>query len=150
MSPGLLYQGIHSDGDVAAFLGQPAFLKVRDVDKDSSPDRDSLSVRLVSTYKREEEEEEYTPSMTVNIEKLLEEEKKPDPAAALLVGLGLAGATGSALSDRLRRGGHAVLALLGAVAALAGVADGLARVAAGRDLVTALGAGLHQLGTQPD
>lgn len=64
----------------AAFIGQPVFLKVRDIDMDVSDGKDTLTVKIVSTYKTEETEEgKYlTPTMAVDVEKLLSEEKKPD------------------------------------------------------------------------
>jgi tetratricopeptide (TPR) repeat protein len=59
----------------SAFLGQPVFLRVRDVDHDKTDGKDTISVRLSSSYKVKEEEEEM-PTMTVDIDKLLAEEEE--------------------------------------------------------------------------
>ena len=63
---------------VAAFLGKPVYLKVKDVDKDVSDAKDVLTVQVAATYKAEEVEDDYdTPTMAVDIDKLLIEEEKP-------------------------------------------------------------------------
>lgn len=59
----------------AAYLGQPLFLRLWDLDLDKTADRDSATIRVTSLYKPEEEEapDEAAPSMTVDVEKLLKE-----------------------------------------------------------------------------
>lgn len=56
----------------SAFIGQPFFLRLRDVDLDTTDGKDTVKVRVVSTYKEKDEEE--LPEMTVDIEKILEED----------------------------------------------------------------------------
>lgn len=47
--------GNHETRAVAAFLGQPLHLVLRDADLDTSPGRDNASVKLVSRYRSEED-----------------------------------------------------------------------------------------------
>jgi TolA-binding protein len=61
---------------VAAFLGQPIFLRVKDLDADKSDAKNTVTVRLTSRFKSEEKQVEAAPTATVDIEKLLAEEEK--------------------------------------------------------------------------
>jgi len=56
----------------SAFIGQPLFIRLRDVDLDTSDGRDSVKVRVVSTYV--EQEEDGGPELTVDISEILEED----------------------------------------------------------------------------
>ncbi len=56
----------------SAFVGQPFFLRLRDVDLDASDARDKVRVRVASTYI--EKEEEAVPEATVDIESILAED----------------------------------------------------------------------------
>ncbi len=56
----------------SAFIGQPFFLRLRDVDLDTSDAKDTVKVRVISTYV--EKEEDALPEETVDIEKILEED----------------------------------------------------------------------------
>jgi TolA-binding protein len=61
---------------VAAFLGQPVALRVKDLDADKGDGKDTVTVRLTSRFKSEEKAIEAAPTATVDIEKLLAEEEK--------------------------------------------------------------------------
>lgn len=68
--------GTYESKAPAAFLGQPLFIRLRDVDLDKTPDRDSATIRVAAMYKTEEEAA--APGMTVDIDKLLREEKEEE------------------------------------------------------------------------
>jgi len=61
----------------AAYLGQPLFLRLWDLDLDKTGDRDTATIRLVSLYKPDDEAEpdQAAPAMTVDVDKLLAEDK---------------------------------------------------------------------------
>lgn len=64
--------GTYESSAPAAFIGQPLFVRMRDVDLDLTPTSDSATVVISSLYKEEEEEENIgAPTMTVDIDKLL-------------------------------------------------------------------------------
>jgi len=66
--------GTYETKAAAAFLGQPIFLKMRDVDLDTTDAADSSSIKLSVVYKVEEEEDlDETGSVVVDIDKLLME-----------------------------------------------------------------------------
>jgi len=48
--------GTYDTPAVAAFIGQPLFIELKDVDHDTSGDADSVSVRVVSRYKMTDQE----------------------------------------------------------------------------------------------
>ena len=58
----------------ASFLDQPLFVLVQDADCDVSDKADEVSVRIVSRYKAEEEED--TPGNTVDLTRLMEEQEE--------------------------------------------------------------------------
>ncbi len=63
----------------AGFLGQPAFVTVKDADMDSTPEADKLRIKIIARYKKEvEEHEDVSSIMGVDIEKLLAEDKKKE------------------------------------------------------------------------
>jgi len=60
----------------AAYLGQPLFLRLWDLDLDQTADKDTAVIRIASQYKPEVEEDiELAPTATIDVDKLLEEEK---------------------------------------------------------------------------
>jgi TolA-binding protein len=74
----------------AAYLGQPLFLRLWDLDRDASPARDTVTVRIASLYKAEEDELEEAepdePALTIDVQELLkgedrEEEEEEDKLA---------------------------------------------------------------------
>ncbi len=62
---------------VAAFLGQPVFMLLIDLDRDTSPSADQVTVRLISRYKTEPEE---AASRAVDVTKLFLEDELKDYA----------------------------------------------------------------------
>jgi TolA-binding protein len=59
----------------AAYLGQPLFMRLWDLDRDTSTERDTVSVRIASMYKAEDDELEEAaseePAATIDVEELL-------------------------------------------------------------------------------
>lgn len=49
--------GTYDEPAVAAYIGQPVFVRVEDLDKDTSPNRDTVLVKLVSRYEKEPSDE---------------------------------------------------------------------------------------------
>ena len=64
--------GTYESTASAAFLGQPLFVKLRDVDLDVSPENDSVELRIAAMYRPEEEVPEQT--MAVDVSRLFLEE----------------------------------------------------------------------------
>lgn len=63
----------------SAFLEQPIYLRVKDIDHDTTATNDTLTVRVASTYiVKEEEVDDTAPEMTVDIDKLLAETDEED------------------------------------------------------------------------
>lgn len=56
----------------SAFIGQPLFIRLRDVDLDTTDGKDTVTLRVASTYVEKEEAEE--PELTVDIARILEED----------------------------------------------------------------------------
>ena len=69
--------GTYESKAVGAFLGQPIFVRVNDLDMDKSAGKDTVTVRIVSRFKSAEDEEELVPTATVDIDKLLTDDDKP-------------------------------------------------------------------------
>jgi len=70
--------GTHEGQAVAAFVGQPLYLRARDLDMDVSDGRDMMKIRLASTCKIEEPKDNYeAPTLAVDLDSLLEEDQKP-------------------------------------------------------------------------
>lgn len=70
----------------AAYLGQPLFLRLWDLDRDASAERDTVTVRIASLYKAEEdaleEAEPGEPAVTIDVEELLQGEGLEDKPEA--------------------------------------------------------------------
>ncbi|MFO7870464.1 MAG: tetratricopeptide repeat protein [Kiritimatiellia bacterium] len=62
----------------AAFLGQPLFVRLRDVDLDVSPGADTARIKVLSRYERKETEEGGSLRTAVDVEKLMAEESEED------------------------------------------------------------------------
>jgi TolA-binding protein len=63
----------------AAYLGQPLYLRLWDLDLDKTADKDTATIRIVSQYKAEIEEDlEEPPADAIDVDKLLEEEQEED------------------------------------------------------------------------
>jgi TolA-binding protein len=60
----------------SAFLAQPVFVRLKDVDLDKTPGKDTATVVVSSSYEIEEDEDEEIPTMTVDLEKLMQEQKE--------------------------------------------------------------------------
>jgi len=61
----------------AAYLGQPLFMRLWDLDRDTSADRDTVTVRIASMYKPKDdelEEKPEEPAATIDVEELLKGE----------------------------------------------------------------------------
>jgi len=61
----------------AAYLGQPLFVRLWDLDRDTSAERDTVTVRIASMYKPEDDElekEPEEPAATIDVEELLKGE----------------------------------------------------------------------------
>jgi TolA-binding protein len=66
--------GTYEDDVAAAFLGQPLFVLVQDVDLDRSDDADGLTIRLISRYKIEDSGDgAYLDGGAVDMDRLLNE-----------------------------------------------------------------------------
>ncbi|MDP6525580.1 MAG: tetratricopeptide repeat protein [Kiritimatiellia bacterium] len=65
-------RGTYGVAAVSAFVGQPFFLRLRDIDLDTTDGKDTIKVHVTSTYLQGEDEA--LPELTVDIEKILEED----------------------------------------------------------------------------
>ena len=68
--------GTFENSAPAAFLGQPLFVMLHDVDLDTSPAADTAEVRIVSRYKQEEDDEMTLSGRGVDIDRLFREEEE--------------------------------------------------------------------------
>jgi len=63
----------------AAYLGQPLFVRLWDLDLDKTADKDTATIRIVSQYKAEVEEDlEEPPAAAIDVDKLLDQEPEED------------------------------------------------------------------------
>jgi TolA-binding protein len=63
----------------AAYLGQPLFVRLWDLDLDKTADKDTAKIRIVSQYKAEAEEDlDEPPAAAIDVDKLLDEEQEED------------------------------------------------------------------------
>ena len=63
----------------AAYLGQPLFVRLWDLDLDKTADKDTASIRIVSQYKPEFDEDlDEPPAATIDVDTLLEEEEEEE------------------------------------------------------------------------
>jgi TolA-binding protein len=71
-------RGDYESQAVAAFLGQPVFVLLSDADLDVSPKADSATVRVLSRFKEDDEEDDVRSSAStgVDIEKMLRSEEE--------------------------------------------------------------------------
>jgi TolA-binding protein len=67
--------GTYESKAAAAFIGQPLFVMLQDIDKDTSPEAETVAVRIVSRYK-EEEETNPTELKGVDVDKLFAEKEE--------------------------------------------------------------------------
>ncbi len=65
--------GDYESRSSAAFIGQPVFVLLHDADQDASASADSVTIRLISRY-REQEEEEDGQVRGINLERLFRDE----------------------------------------------------------------------------
>jgi len=68
--------GDYESKATAAFIGQPVFLTLDDADLDTSNSADSVSVRVTSRYKMQEEFDDNEPTRGIDLEKLFRDDRE--------------------------------------------------------------------------
>ena len=76
----------------AAFLGQPLFVLLQDVDQDSSPNPDAVAVKVVSRYKQSREDDVAAEGLTAAIDFRPEDEVRYETRDEVVLKLGELGA----------------------------------------------------------
>ena len=68
--------GTYETKAAAAFIGQPLYVLLNDLDKDTSPERETVKVRVISRYKEESDDKQAATPGAVDVDKLFAEKEE--------------------------------------------------------------------------